>query len=86
MVPSYSDNCTISHKYLQILSGTHLMVLGVLFLQQLEHRLEVRHLVGEPSNHDLCTTNLGDQVEEFERMVHEAGRSFPALSFSGTPS
>jgi hypothetical protein len=62
------------------------MVLHVLFLQQLEHRLKVRHLVGEPSNYDLCTTNLGDQVEEFERMMHEAGRSFPILSLSGSPS
>ena len=71
---------------LHISSGTHLMVLGVLFLQELKYWLEVRHLVGEPTNYDLCTTNLGDQVEEFECMVHEAGRSFPALSFSGTPS
>jgi hypothetical protein len=62
------------------------MVLYVLFLQQLEHRLEVRYLVGEPTNYDLCTTNLGDQVEEFECMVHEAGRSFPTPSLSGSPS
>ncbi len=42
--------------------------------------------MGEPPNYDLCTTNLGDQVEEFECMVHEVGWSVPTLSLSGSPS
>ena len=56
------------------------MVLHVLFLQQVECRLQVSHLMGEPADHYLGSPYLGQKVEVAEGMVHECGRGIPLLS------
>lgn len=56
------------------------MVLHVLFLQQVECRLQVGHLVGEPADHHLGPPYLGQKVEVAEGLVHKGGWGIPLLS------